>query len=888
MNRYGFIKTSAELIGVASVLAATFVASAQNLVVDPEFSANGFGGYLNWSCGHEIAERAAIRLPKAGPDRSDAVRLQGFHEKGSFAQTGFQLVTGEPYRISVWTRTKGLPQGAARWVIWGAGWKGPECSVAFPTNTNGRWTQIEATCQAMPAANPGLMHYLSVHFKTDMPADATIEIARPEVIPLSEKGQKESKPPTRNVRREHFRVVPIDPKLSEVDPDAGVMTFYYGGELPGLFEDYEIRASVDGVFRGSALMDSTRRCTVRMGRLAPGDHSLTVNLIRRKDNRRLSRDVYQVRALKPEVFDVGRPLNNLVTELLAASASDGDVTFVNPRDGWVFIGLTDAGDAAEGFLDGDAVPVVRKRDGEPLQTMRYLRAGRHVLTLRGVRGGKLTVRAIKPLVCRSNDPCSDFRTHHYGESFYRRFVLPWYNTVQNWMDPATTVRFDPANDAAAMSHAERGMRIAGAAHLKPADGRRGDVDEIIKVIRSERWGWVSGRDIFFDENCVLGNHDHHENFAEALWRSYTAAQAFYVCYADGWRFPFLEPRVHANEISSIINSGAGRGCIALEAYPHAFADKKEADAQIDKFLEFAKSIEAIVPAAKNSVEYHFCYWLQPSQNGFNAWNSADADLRVLTDDMFRRVAVDPAFKDTVWGVGFGAFFTTDEEMVRWMMRLVRHYAVEGRTDSVSESLGYKYNPGYVRNGDLETGLEGWDLDAAEPDSLKRIVIDRYAQRGQGRRYTKGDVGNALALFVRQSNRANRMSQKISGLVPGRRYALVYISQDYDQYLKTPGAQGKEYAFRVDFNGATNEPALETACGGLDYKLKDPNYYYVYRHRLVFRAQSPEVTITFLDRAPGEAEGVTTRLGQRRMINFIHVHDYFEGDEQDVEDMLKLR
>ena len=880
---------SAKRFAFPLALAAAFAASAENLVVDADFSSDGLGGYLNWSCGGEVPERAAIRLPKAGPDCSDAVLLKGFHESGSFAQTGYRLAVGEPYRISVWTRTKGLPQGCARWIIWGIGWKGPECSVSFPTNTNGRWTQIEATCQSMPAAKAGTTHFLNVHFKADMPDDATIEIARPEVVPLSEKGQKESKTPPMQVRREHFRIAPINPKLSEVDPDSGEMTFYYGAELPEPCEDFEIRASVDGVFRGSGCMDDTRRVTIRMGRIQPGDHSLTVNLINCKTNRRLSRDVYQIRARKPEVYDVGKPLNNLVTELVAAPAADGDVTFVNPRDGWVFIGLTDAGDAAEVLLDGDAAPVIRKRDGEPLQTMRHLLAGRHVLTLRGVRGGRLAVRAVKALVCRANDPCAtDFRTHHYGESFYRRFVLPWYNTVQNWMDPASPVRFDPANDAAVRSYAERGMRIAGAAHLASTDERRGDVDEIIKAIRGERWGWVSGRDIFFDENRMLGPHDHHENFAEALWRSYTAAQAFYVCYADGGRIPFQEPRINANEISAVVNSGAGRGCLALEAYPHAFADEKTAYAQVDRYLEFAKSIEAIMPAAKNSVEYHFAYWLQPSQGGFDAWNSAEADMRVLTDHMFRRVAVDPSFRDTVWGVGFGAFFTTDEEMVRWMMRLVRHYAVEGRTESVSESLGYKYNPGYVRNGDLETGMEGWDVDAAAPDSLKRIVIDRYARRGQGRRYTKGDVGNALALFVRQPNRANRMSQKISGLVPGRRYALIYISQDYDQYLKTPGAQGKEYAFRVDFNGAMNEPALETASGGMDYQLKNPSHFYVYRHRLVFRAQSPEVTITFLDRAPGEPEDVTTHLGQRRMINFIHVHDYFEGDERDVEDMLKLR
>ena len=855
-------------------------ATAGNLVVDTEFSPDGLGGLLNWEYRNELPERQIVRMPKAGPDRSSAVLLRDFHANVSFGQGNYALVAGEPYRISVWTRTKDLPADGVRWVLWGQGWKGKDCSVFFPTNTHGKWVRLEATCSALPVVTCSL----GAHFKANMPSGATLELARPVLEPLSEKGQKESKSPVADVRHERFRIVPVAPKLSEVDPDSGEMTFYYGGDLPGEFGGFELRAAVDGILRGSALQDDTRRVTIRMGRILPGDHSLALNLIWRKTNRRIARDVYQIRVRKPEVFDVGKPLNNLVTELVSAKAAAGDFPFVNPRDGWVFMGLSDSDEAAEGFLDGDATPVIRKREGEPLQTMRYLLAGRHVLTLRGVKGGTLAVRAVKALVCRTPDRHgTDIRTHRYGESFCRRFVFPWSNVVGGWQNYGTSNRFDRTEDEVARPYAERGMRVAGRASLVSCTPLRSDINEILAAIRKDRAGWVSGQDIFFDENRMLGPHNHHENFAEALWRSFAAGQAFYVYYGDGANYPFIEPRVHANEISAIVNSGTGRGCLALEAYPHGFADEKRAYAQFDGYLDFAKSSEKVVPAARGCVDYNMAYWMCP-HHGYNTWTSSAADLRVLTDRMFHRIAVDPAFKDTAWGVGFGAFYTTDEEMVRWMMRLVRHYAIEGRTDSVSESLGYRYNPGYIRNGDFVSDLDGWTVEAAAPDSLKRIVIDGYGRKGQGRRAEPGDpVGDALALFVRQPARANRLSQRISGLVPGKRYSLVCISQDYDQYLKTPGSQGTNYAFRVDFDGATNEPALE-ACDVGENKAA----CHICRHRLVFRAQSPDVTVTFLDRAPGEPENVSTRIGQRRMVNFLHVHDYFEGDRPDVDDMLELK
>ena len=883
----------ASVCGGIAVLLALWCGGVfgTNLLVDADFSPDRLGGLLNWECTQEPLSAFVTRTADGACGSAGAVRIAGLSRGGSFIQNDIRLVPGEPYRLSASVRTRGLPERGVSLVLYGIGWKGREMRVHLPPDTQGEWVRIETSCKSVTPVRDDT-YFAGLHCAADLPSDAVVEMSSPCLEALSERGRVESRPRAENTAKTMFRIVPIAPKLAWVDPEKGEMEFYYGADLDRRFADYSLRAYLDGELRASAALNASRRVSLTLGASTVGKHVLRVELVDTVTGATVAENTYPVQCRTEETHAVGRRLNNLVTELMSEPLTNRTYSFVNPRAGWVFVGFDGAGADARGFIDGAAEPAVVPRPGEPLQTMRWLAAGRHTLDVRGTCGGTLAVRAVKAIVSRPADACpTDIRTHHYGLSFFRRFVLPWYNTVQNWRDPKPGSPAASGARSAISEYLGRGMAVQGAAHLPSVSARRGTVEGILAALTDRKWGWQTGRDLFFDENRMGGPLMHHENFAEALWRVADSGQAVNTCYADGERYPFDQPRAQANEIAAVVNSGFGRGCLALEAYPQAYPDAARAIAFADRFLRFAKSAEAMVPAAKGSTYYHFAYWLLPGANGYDGWTSAAADFRVLSDAIFRRVAADPAFAETVWGVGFGAFFTTDEEMVRWMMRLVRHYAIEGRTDSLAESLGYPYNPGYVQDGDFTRGLEAWNVQPAQGDSLRALTIPRYGLRGQSRgKHLNGvdGLGDTLALFERRAERPNRLSQRISGLVPGRRYALVYISQDYDQYLKTPGAQGKESAFRVDFEGAENVAALETACGGMDYQLAKPGHYYVYRHRLVFRATAPEVTIIFLDRAPGEGEAVSNRLGQRRMINFIHVHDYFEGEPGDVEDLIGLK
>jgi hypothetical protein len=81
------------------------------------------------------------------------------------------------------------------------------------------------------------------------------------------------------------------------------------------------------------------------------------------------------------------------------------------------------------------------------------------------------------------------------------------------------------------------------------------------------------------------------------------------------------------------------------------------------------------------------------------------------------IANSPDFKDLAmtgyWGTYYG-----DEELARWSFKLMRHYAVEGNRDLLSTRYGFKYNPGFLANGDFASGLEGWTTSPAAQDSLR--------------------------------------------------------------------------------------------------------------------------------------------------------------------------
>ena len=130
-------------------------------------------------------------------------------------------------------------------------------------------------------------------------------------------------------------------------------------------------------------------------------------------------------------------LNNLVTELAAAKVeanADTPIHFLNPREGWVFIGATPlpaSGGAIRGVLDGATNLVWRTNPetGAP-EAMQSLAEGEHTLSVRTTAPVQVDVRAIPELDYCYYPATPQIRAFgDYDWGFVSKYVLSNVNTL---------------------------------------------------------------------------------------------------------------------------------------------------------------------------------------------------------------------------------------------------------------------------------------------------------------------------------------------------------------------------------------------------------------------------------------------------------------------------
>ena len=96
----------------------------------------------------------------------------------------------------------------------------------------------------------------------------------------------------------------------------------------------------------------------------------------------------------------------------------------------------------------------------------------------------------------------------------------------------------------------------------------------------------------------------------------------------------------------------------------------------------------------------------------------------------------PSGRITLGGVGIGGS-RCEEDFLRAAFAMVRHYAVEGRTDDFAAAQGWKLFPGHLANGDFAKGLEGWtasgevtNLDVVAKLDAAELVAEPPADDGR--------------------------------------------------------------------------------------------------------------------------------------------------------------
>ena len=258
--------------------------------------------------------------------------------------------------------------------------------------------------------------------------------------------------------------------------------------------------------------------------------------------------------------------------------------------------------------------------------------------------------------------------------------------------------------------------------------------------------------------------------------------------------------------------------------------------------------------------------LYTRQGRYNYDGHCVNDPKRLIDRYVQRLAVRGDFTGLA-GFGLYAWCAGEEEDVRWVSKVVRHYMLEGRTESLSDKYGYTWCPRHIHNGDFREKLSGWKVDSAIGGDVYYANIPGYGNKVQ-RRDQCGANGDDVCVMRRSGMAPNRLSTELVGLKPGGIYSVRYVVSSL-KAAKNNEADERRHAFSAEIKGAENVTALMPVSkygGVVDVRSKTN------QHTLVFRATSEKALLVLKDWDDDASPG--GEAGEELVVNAIRVRPYF--------------
>ena len=529
--------------------------------------------------------------------------------------------------------------------------------------------------------------------------------------------------------------------------------------------------------------------------------------------------------------------NNLVTTLLdVAQANDRSYVFTTPRDGWVFV------------ADGDE------------ESMRWVRTGEHLV--RGSAGRRLIVRAIPEII-------------HCGVGYHPSPFLesfPKYNVA--YLEKIGVFRNanvilernpDPDFDIAKWRASGKQIRVrAGSNEAEPEHiydywaSHRGMTEPYDGIQISEYDGWEGSP------------HLPHYRFLSDAARRISADPR----YAGKKIVPYTVAMYNSPESIAFLKTRFGLGHLqACERYIPEQPSLEKAKGELYWMGWIMAKYREAMPGSQHHSILDLGFMSAPPETLDNCPN---ANYLVFMDMQMHAVANEPAYKD-LYGVMWYHTAYADEEALRWSVKLLRHYCIEGNATVLSKD---PYILAHLENGDFANGAVGWTLDKAVPGSIGSMFVRghkglSYLQT----RYPHVEQGQTFLWTKRSAQKPNRFGQTIRGLEPGRAYSLKMMVCDYQDLMQWRDNK-QEHKPMVRIEGAQMLPAavfreaFRSGRAGHGYeKFNNENNLWITYHRLVFRAVETTAQLTISDwQSPTDPGGPA---GQELAFNYISVQPYLE-------------
>ncbi|MFV1969051.1 MAG: hypothetical protein ACC628_26825, partial [Pirellulaceae bacterium] len=448
-------------------------------------------------------------------------------------------------------------------------------------------------------------------------------------------------------------------------------------------------------------------------------------------------------------------------------------------------------------LDGKDQVVLTHRSGEQQEAMRHVTQGRHRVLIRCEGSAALesfSVRKIPDLLFYS---CLDGAPGLIEHSPYDQQLLE--TAIRKNVNHLVVHADKPLAPAVAQAWTRKGGRWIGGCGIPWGDAQQ-SYDYWTKRLKDN----PSLNGLIADEFCprarIVGGAP---RFFPSQYRDCTRAlqrirsedafkQKQFVAYIGDWhRYIWEEAPETSQFIRGLMDAGY------RSSWERYFREQPN-EGLAEKYLKWnltqpMQAWREEQPGVERHLIICLCLTTLPGHN-LNVF--PHVDYKVWMEMQVRRLATDPAFVDLAglmwWGLGL-----SDEETVRWATRLMRHYAIEGKTERLSAD---PYELTHLKNPDFDDGTTGWTVQPAEGASIGVRSDLGFGNRVEGR--VGVTAGNHVLWMKRSAERANRISQRLQGLKRGRLYSVkVFAAGGVGGDDQTSEAA----AIRVDVQGVQEMP-----------------------------------------------------------------------------------
>jgi len=567
-----------------------------------------------------------------------------------------------------------------------------------------------------------------------------------------------------------------------------------------------------------------------------------------------------------EKFKGIKILNNMVWELLRVEGVpvDGtrEYTFKAPRPRWVYV-MT-AADASAGSLDisldgYEQFISFAKGEKTEKESMRFLPAGEHKLILRSEGACR-----IETLVVRS---IPEILSHEYiGEPFIKLDMSPWDFIEKYVMRNVNTFIVAPSDldhpfFQKWQANGGRWRWLTAVTARNEKDGNTLTVAQVYEYL-STTAGFLSPlvEGMIVDE--FGGSEPVLPNYGDALRKLRMTPEfkdKFMYVYCYG--LLGLPGGTGQRLLDALAMTGSA---MAWERYLKTQSNESAARDYLREALVQRAHEYRAGPSYMQYMAVCIGYFTKAGGHLLNATPSVN--YKTYLDMQFNIVANDPVFWGTYGLMGYHSNYS-DEETLRWMCKLFRHYGIEGNSEPATDD---PYQPGHIQNSDFINGTDGWTLNPADEGSIRPGF-----RRGWGSLQTRyGSIeGDTFLVTVRNAKRANAFSQEIKNLQPGRLYSFRMYTADHADMSKE-----EKNAIRIQIENATLLPERSVT-----YVHSNPGHgcfapydkegsAWMNYHWRVFRANGHSARLVISDWIGDDKPGGP--VGQELMYNFISVQPYF--------------